>query len=265
MARCKYYFESVKSNQDLHKNNEDYLLHSRFAIMNDISIDVMVIADGIGGLAGGNIASRAAAVTFMEAFYREMMVFYIPQRKNFSLSHYCGEIRQAMTRAFLDANKSVLNHMELGVRIGTTLSAAVLVGDYLITGNVGDSPIYYYDKEEKQMEQIAVLQTQAEEDVMEGRYERFSEAYFDHDYLLTHYIGQYEKLPEDVINYYIREKVHPGDQLLLVSDGAVGQMIPEKVYAVLNGGDEEMALKNLFAEARKDKDDDQTAIWVKIQ
>lgn len=265
MARCKYYFESVKSRDDFHRNNEDYLLHSRFTIMNDISLDVMVLADGIGGLDSGEVASRSACISFMEAFYREMMSLYIPQRKNYTLSHYCGEIRQAMTRAFSDANKSVLNHMKTGLRIGTTLSAAVLAGDYLIAGNVGDSPIYFYDKEANRMDQIAVLQTQAEEDMMEGRYERYSEEYFENDYLLTHYMGQYEHLPEDIIQYHIREKVHPGDQILMVSDGAVGQMRPEKVYEILQKNDEETALAVLFAEALKDKDDDQTAIWVKIQ
>ncbi|MCI6732709.1 MAG: protein phosphatase 2C domain-containing protein [Lachnospiraceae bacterium] len=264
MARCRYYFRSEKSKDPCHENNEDSFLHSRFTIMNDVGIDVMAVSDGIGGLSNGHVASHAAVTAFMETFYREILELYTPYRKNLTCIHYCGELKEAMVRAFAAANDNVLCTAASGIRQGATLSAAVLAGDYLITGNIGDSPIYYYNKEENRMDQIAVLQTQAEEDVMEGKYERYSDAYFENDYLLTYYMGQYSKLPENLIHFHVQEKVMPGDQLLLVSDGAVGRMLPETVYANLMSSDEEKALSILFEEALKDKDDDQTAMWIRI-
>lgn len=41
-------------------------------------------------------------------------------------------------------------------------------------------------------------------------------------------------------------------------------MLPETVYANLMSSDEEKALSILFEEALKDKDDDQTAMWIRI-
>ena len=71
------------------------------------------------------------------------------------------------------------------------------------------------------------------------------DAYFENDYLLTYYMGQYSKLPQDLIHFHVQEKVMPGDQLLLVSDGAVGRMLPETVYENLMSSDEEKALSIL--------------------
>lgn len=264
MARCKYFFQSVKSRDFAHLVNQDYMLQSRFTVMNDTGIDVVVVADGIGGLADGNIASHVASTTFVKNLYNEILEIYVPQRKYFTLTHYCDELKRAMIRAFEAANKSVLAAASPGVRMGTTLSAAVILGDYMIVGNVGDSPVYYYEKETNTMKQVADLQTQAEEDVRAGRYKRYSEEYFHNDYILTHYMGQYEKIPEEIISFYIKERIQQGDELLLVSDGAVGKMLPDEIHELLLSDEEEYALSILFSEAEKDKYDDQTACWIKF-
>ena len=264
MAKCRYYYRSEKSREVFHRDNEDYMMHSRFSFMNDVSMDVCVIADGMGGMDDGKEASRIAALGFMSAFYAKIMAHYIPQRENFTITHYCDSIKEAMAAAIKAANQKVCEMAGPGVQTGTTLSAAVLAGNYLITGNVGDSPIYYYCAESEEIHLISTLQTKAEQDYRMGRYERFSREYFENDYILVHFIGEYEELPEEVIEFHIVEQVNSRDMLLLCSDGAVGQRRPEEIQKILLQNEEKCVLRTLFDAANQDKEDDQTAIWVKI-
>lgn len=264
MANYKCFYQTQKSEDWLHVDNEDYMLHTRFSIMNDASISIMVVADGMGGLADGKKASRACATAFAAEFYKEILQIYIPSETNFTMSHYCGKLKEAMDRAFVAANAAVCETAESGVMTGTTLSAAVLLGDYLLIGNVGDSPVYFYNGKKDSMEIVSELMTLAEEEWRQGKVERFSEAYFKHDYVLTHYMGEYTSLPVSLIHYSVFEKVNAGDMLLLCSDGAVGQRMPEEIFEILTKDYEHQALSRLFARAAEDKADDQTAILLKF-
>ncbi|MDY4970460.1 MAG: protein phosphatase 2C domain-containing protein [Lachnospiraceae bacterium] len=264
MANYKCFYQTRKAADWIHVDNEDYMLHTRFSIMNDTSISIMVVSDGMGGLADGKGASRACAAAFMTAFYNEILQMYVPSEKNFTMSHYCDRLKTAAEHAFTAANAAVCENAEPGVLTGATLSAAILLGDYLLIGNVGDSPIYFYDREKDAMEIVSELMTLAEEEWKMGKVERFSKAYFEHDYVLTHYMGEYTTLPVSLIHFAKVEKVNPGDMLLLCSDGAVGQRMPEEILEILTEEYENQALQRLFMAAAADKDDDQTAILLKF-
>lgn len=264
MAKCKLYDRSKKSDDLFHRNNEDYMMHSRFSFMNDVSIDVIALSDGMGGLEDGQVASHAAVQGFMSSFYQELMQGYIPQRRNFTIMHYCNQIRYSIIAAMKAANRNVHATAAAGIQTGTTLSVAVIVGNYLIAANVGDSPIYYYNAQENEMELISTLQTKAEQDYYAGKYERYSEEYYNHDYMLTNYLGKYGELSEDIIAFHIVEQVDSGDMLLVCSDGAVGYQTPQDIAKILTGNEEELALSQLFEVAGEDKEDDQTVVFVKI-
>lgn len=264
MANYKCFYQTRKSADWVHVDNEDYMLHSRFSIMNDTSVSIMVVADGMGGLADGKKASRACATAFAAVFYNEILQMYVPSEKNFTMTHYCDRLKEVAERAFSAANAAVCEAAEPGVLTGTTLSAAILLGDYLLIGNVGDSPVYFYDREKNSMEIVSELMTLAEEEWRQGKVERFSKEYFEHDYVLTHYMGEYTTLPVSLIHFTKFEKVNPGDMLLLCSDGAVGQRMPEEIFKILTEEYEHQALQRLFSVAAEDKDDDQTAILLKF-
>lgn len=264
MANYKCFYQTQKSPDWMHVDNEDHMLHTRFSIMNDTNISIMLVADGMGGLADGKKASRACITAFASSFYEELLQIYVPSEKNFTMSHYCDKLRTAVDRAFAAANDAVCRTAEPGVMTGTTLSAAILLGDYLLIANVGDSPVYFYDKERNSMEIVSELMTLAEKEWKQGKVERFSKAYFEHDYVLTHYMGEYSTLPTSLIHYKVFEKVNAGDLLLLCSDGAVGQRMPEEILEILTQEYEHQALSRLFAAAIKDKADDQTAIFLKF-
>lgn len=264
MARCRYYYDSRKSEDIFHKENEDYMMHSRFSFMNDVSVDVVALADGMGGLERGGRASHTVVFGFLASFYENLMKEYVPRRRNFTISHYCDKVKEALQQAFVTANSRVCQEMESGIQSGTTLSVLVMLGDYLLVANVGDSPVYYYSKQTQEMQILSTLQTKAEQDYLEGRYERFGEAYYQNDYILTHYMGEYDPLPVEHIALHIVEQIQPGDMLLIASDGAVGQRSPGEILDLLQSGEPERALGRLFEKAGQDKADDQTAVWIQV-
>lgn len=264
MTNYKCFYQTRKSPDWMHVENEDHMLHTRFSIMNDMSVSMMLVADGMGGLADGKKASEACIMAFASKFYEELLKIYLPAEKNFTLSHYCDQLKQAVDQAFFAANEAVCKIAETGNLTGTTLSAAILLGDYLLVANVGDSPVYFYDQEQNSMDIVSELMTLAEKEWKEGKVKRFSKEYFEHDYVLTHYMGEYSKLPLSLIHYRVFEKVNPGDLLLLCSDGAVGQRMPGEILEILTQGYEHQALGALFNKALEDKADDQTAIFLKF-
>lgn len=278
MADNKIYYRSEKSKDNFHMVNEDYVMFSKFSFINDDEIDVIALADGMGGMQDGDVASRAACEEFVHVFYKELMKKYITQRENFTILHYCNDIKYAAFEAMKAANQNVLSTAMEGVSTGTTLSVAILVGQYFLTMNVGDTPVYYYKASENSIRQIADIQTKAEKEYHEGKYKRYSREYYNNDYILTHYLGQYTNLSEDIISYHIEECVEVGDFILICSDGAAGFRKPEEIADILlrHEDDYDLALECLFQNAMKFSDiygsgneedeyeDDQTAVYLRV-
>ena len=101
--------------------DESFLAHGGF---------LGVVADGMGGLANGSEASHAAVRAFLRA--------YEAKSPNES-------VREALGRSLHEANRAVLAVAEKAVGsegVGTTLAAAVIVGDFLHWISAGDSRIY---------------------------------------------------------------------------------------------------------------------------
>ena len=110
------------SNIGLRKNNED-----SYYISEDCGL--LVIADGMGGHEHGQLASRIAVAQFVN-----LVEGRCPE--HFSL--------EQMKQLFIQANKAVYEQQEAlhsGI-MGTTLTAAIIDGDKLYVGHVGDSRLY---------------------------------------------------------------------------------------------------------------------------
>ncbi len=90
---------------------------------------LLVVADGMGGHAGGSVASRLAVDVLLKDFYK------IP-------SH---DIPEALKGAFLQANKAVLEKGKSDGKLsgmGTTMTAVVLKNSRIYSAHVGDSRGY---------------------------------------------------------------------------------------------------------------------------
>ena len=94
---------------------------------------VLVVCDGMGGVEGGEVASELAA----QVIWREM--------KNTGATRDPEVFARLLRRATRVANHDVhaMAKREPGLRgMGTTVSAAGIVGDRLVVATVGDSRVY---------------------------------------------------------------------------------------------------------------------------
>jgi protein phosphatase len=104
-------------------NNEDYFLLDR-------SLDLYLVADGMGGALAGEHASRLAGETVAECLRRA--------------ARPTGEI---LVNALAEANRRVLSEAETDPAfhgMGTTMTAAWRSGNELLLANVGDSRAYVW-------------------------------------------------------------------------------------------------------------------------
>ncbi|MHC4841253.1 MAG: Stp1/IreP family PP2C-type Ser/Thr phosphatase [Planctomycetota bacterium] len=119
------------------KNNED-------ACITVDSAGLCVVADGMGGHLGGEIASKLAIETVADPF-SERANGSSDERKDAQLLSKC--IQAANREIFRRGNSDpALKNM------GTTVVATVFDKDYIVTANVGDSRIYRF--RDSKLEQI---------------------------------------------------------------------------------------------------------------
>ena len=125
-----FYMDSDKGN--VRQNNEDSFLFEQFEKLN-----ILILADGVGGHEDGEIASSYAVNIVME---------YI--KSNYKLY---SDYLHLLVDAFCDANKVIYEinleknsgENKISNRLmGTTLEVLLFDGDILYFGHVGDSRIY---------------------------------------------------------------------------------------------------------------------------
>ena len=102
----------------------------------DEPLGLVVICDGMGGMAGGEVASHVAIESFLEVAKQEIEA---------SRSADAERTKRALCRAAAAANRAVRARASYDTRfrgMGTTLVAARLDGNELTVVNVGDSRAY---------------------------------------------------------------------------------------------------------------------------
>lgn len=94
---------------------------------------LMVLADGVGGAAGGEVASRLVADGFRNSF----------------MENNIGDIRSRLLKALSDANRAVYGKKSEDPNLadmGTTLIGAAIANGKLHWVSVGDSPLWLIRK-----------------------------------------------------------------------------------------------------------------------
>jgi protein phosphatase len=120
------------------KGNKRSLNEDNYYI--DEEINFFMVADGMGGHAAGEVASQIAA-SFAADFDFDL------SKPLKSLSSLIYKINQEII------NKSNSNQEYMGM--GTTFAAVIVQGQKLYYVNLGDSRIYLYNKNNKQLKKIS--------------------------------------------------------------------------------------------------------------
>lgn len=200
-------------------HNEDAVLVSPVGDGGDAY--VLAVADGMGGHAGGEIASRLAIETLQSHFASRMP----------------DDVALELKRAYRKANERIWNEggtADVVGHMGTTLVSAVINGPYLTVANVGDSRAYLIRG--NQVLQITQDHSLVAEQVEKGEIPPGEERSSPQRNVLTAAIGTTEALERKHPDIY-ELPLLPEDRLLLCSDGFY-DVIDQKDYAAqLTGGD----------------------------
>jgi serine/threonine protein phosphatase PrpC len=192
-----------------------------------------VLADGMGGMALGTLASRTAVSQFLTSYMAK------PEEES---------IPEALLRALHDANQAVLalaSQRGLAEEMGTTLVAAVADGRSLYWISAGDSRAYLIRQGRlSQLTVDHVFANELEREVVSGRLSRTEALRHPERNDLTSYLGKAE-LTE--IDRNIRPlTLEPHDRVIVCSDGAY-KSLSESEMAGAGLGSAQQSCEDLIA------------------
>ncbi len=177
---------------------------------------LFIVADGMGGHAGGDVASAIAVKRIAEAdkFYNS------PQDAEFALE-------TAMLAANTVLAETVFDHAEL-TGMGTTVSAIARVGNVIVLAHIGDSRIYRF--RDGVLEQVSADHTFVQRLVDSGRITQEEAAVHPRRSVLMRVLGDVDSSPE--IDTAELDTL-PGDRWMLCSDGLSSYVSDDKIETVL--------------------------------
>lgn len=185
----------------------------------------MIVADGMGGHAGGELASRMAISGLVK------IVLAMPDWIFRMDESVADDVARRSRRRFRDLNALLLEHarQEPGVRgMGTTLTAARSMGRHLQVVHVGDSRAYLL--REGRLHRLTRDHTYVQMLVDSGQLSEEDAATFGARHLLVNALGGFDEDVEVDVNQL---KLASGDRLLLCSDGLTDLVDDDAIRRVL--------------------------------
>jgi PPM family protein phosphatase len=194
---------------------------------------LVIVADGMGGYEGGQEASRLAVDTLVET-YRE----------------YDGDSpQQALIDGLQAAHEGIrrygMDHPELQ-GMGTTCTAAAIVGDSLYYVHVGDTRLYLV--RDGQIIQVTRDHSYVGRLVEAGMITRAEAEKHPQRNILTAAVGTAPELFLDSPAH--PEPLRPDDVILICTDGLWGQVHDDEILSALDQQSAEDAGRDLIALAR---------------
>lgn len=178
---------------------------------------LFLVADGMGGHAGGDVASAIAVKRIAET-----------DREYTSANDAEFALHQALLAANTLLAETVFEHGEL-TGMGTTVSGILRVGDRVAIAHIGDSRIYRW--RDGNLQQITTDHTFVQRLVDSGRITPEEAAVHPRRSVLMRVLGDVDASPE--IDTTVLQ-TQPGDRWLLCSDGLSSYVAEDKIVNALS-------------------------------
>lgn len=205
-------------------HNED-TLYSMQAVLadgnNDLPFGIFIVADGMGGHLNGEIASGCAARTLGEYLINRFYVPFLTGRPDAG-----GEsIQEILENGVSEAHRDVLRNAPGG---GTTLTAAMVIGDQVTITHVGDTRAYfiYPDGRIQVMTQDHSLVKRLQD---LGQIDEHEAVVHPQRNVLYRALGQSEPFRPDINTYTLPDHGY----LMLCSDGLWGTVPDKEIYKII--------------------------------
>ena len=211
--------------------NQDY-----YYISNSLDeVQLYMLADGMGGYNGGDIASRLATVTVKS--YIESNFEKIPKEKEAILKL----IENAMEYANMVVYEKSKEDENLQ-GMGTTLEVCVIYNNKVYIGHIGDSRIYRIRKEF--IRKLTTDHSYVQKLVKDGTISKEEAEHHPKKNMLMKALGCTPYVePDTMVKGFLK-----GDILLICSDGLTNMISQEKIYQIIIEN-QENAVQKLIEEA----------------
>ena len=213
---------------------------------------VCVVCDGMGGAAGGRIASTLAAETYVAELDKVLKPDMTPE-----------QLREASSYAVAMANQAVENRATEDAELsnmGTTLVSAIAYEGGTVITNIGDSRAYYIT--EAGITRITKDHSLVESMVDHGDITADEARHHPNRNLITRALGRDTNAACDG---YIRP-MEKGDYILLCTDGLVNTVTDqEMLFEIIHGQGEDTCLSRLMEIAKSQgAPDNVTAVLIRM-
>jgi serine/threonine protein phosphatase PrpC len=177
----------------------------------------LLVCDGMGGAAAGEVASQMAVDSIYDALSQSE-----PQSRDAFARLLRRAVQHANERIFIQSRD---NQSERGM--GTTCTVASLVDDTLVIAQIGDSRCYVL--RDGKLAQVTKDQSLAWQLIEAGAMTPEEAKAFEHANIILQALGVQERVEVVLSQVHLRR----GDVALLCSDGLHGPVADEEILAVL--------------------------------
>ena len=222
-------------------NNQD-------SILVDKKHSLFIVADGMGGHKGGEVASALAIEAMQDVFESEFLSGTKINPKDLLRKGY----KEATRRIFQKANFESPDLMGMG----TTMVAAFAFDKKIYVGNVGDSRAYLF--KEGHLWQLTDDHSLINEQIRAGVLDPNQPEMIVGRNVITRSVGFEEMVDVDIVE---RELV-PGEIYLLCSDGLSGLISNEQISEIIRKNQISGVVSRGIEEAKRAGGDDNISVIV---
>jgi protein phosphatase len=240
--------------------NEDSLVTAEIQAVHQSQcrpIGLYAVADGMGGHSAGEVASTLATNALACAVIDRILLPHLNDQTPAEPDY--GEM---LKQACLQANRAVYDQARrMGSDMGTTLVAALLVGNEAYVANVGDSRAYLLEKQG--IRQITRDHSLVEQLVAAKQITREEARTHPQRNIIFRTVGDKPQLEIDIFHQTLKR----GDSLVLCSDGLHGMIEAADIeQTLLSVAAPQEACDQLIARANAAGGDDNiTVIVVRVE
>jgi len=207
------------------ENNQDYCA---IATSED-RVPCFIVADGMGGYNGGEIASRIAVLNVKE-YIQEHWQEENALREGFIATLLEEAIEYANSKVFQKASEE--KDLE---GMGTTLEVCVIYNNKVYIGHVGDSSVYRIRKQF--IRKLTTDHSYVQQLVKDGKISKEDARSHPKKNMITKALGCAEKVQPDIlVKGFLKE-----DILLMSTDGLTNMLEENQIYDIIKSAPEEAA------------------------
>lgn len=219
-------------------NQDSCLINKNFGLF--------VVADGMGGHSGGEVASSIAVQTVEEVFQQNL--------------NGKKTARELIQTAYSESSRKIfdvaaLDRPELA-GMGTTMVLGYLKNRNFYVGNVGDSRCYLFKK--PHLWQITEDHSLMNEQIRAGLIKEDQIKNFVGRNVITRSVGYEREVNADIIE----REVFPGETYLICSDGLSSMVGDQRISEILDQNPPDKAAKVCVEQALTNGGDDNVTVLV---